>query len=366
MSGPRVALVVHEARRSGPPLYALGVVGWLAEHTDLDLAVVLLEDGPLRAAFATLVPTEVWQPGSPAATGLLAGADLVYVNTAVSARALRAEGLRPPIVVTHVHELEVGLRYWLPAEDHDWMVAHTDRFLVGPDVAAENLVRNHGVPRAKIGRVPYFVPPGDAAADPAAVRAVLGAGPDTVLIGACGAREWRKAPDLFAHVAHEAVRRAPGRDLRFVWVGSAPPTAPHWDEAADLALLGLGDRLRYVEDQVAIDAWLGALDVYALTSREDDFPLACLTAASHGVPVVTFDGGGMADFVAASGGGRVVPYPEVEALAAEVVALAGDPDQRARLGAAARAEVEAHHRLEHGATRVAEELGTLLAAGPRR
>lgn len=361
MTPPTVTFVVHEARRSGPPLYALGVLGWLAAHTDLACRVVLLEDGPLRPAFAALARTEVWRPGAPAASALLADADLVYVNTAVSSRALRTEGLRPPVVVTHVHELEVGLRYWLPAEDHAWMVGHTDRFLVGPDVAADNLVRNHGVPRAKIGQVPYFVPPGEGVPDPARVRDELGAGPGTVLVGACGAREWRKAPDLFAYVAHAAVTLAPELDLRFVWVGSAPPTAPHWDEAADLALLGLGDRLQYVDDQVAIDDWLAALDLYALTSREDDFPLACLTAAAHGVPVVTFDGGGMADFVTASGGGRVVPYPRVEALAAEVVALARDAGERSRAGAAARREVDAHHRLEHGAEAVARELNTLVA-----
>ncbi|MBL8778116.1 MAG: glycosyltransferase family 4 protein [Acidimicrobiales bacterium] len=359
MSDPSVCFLVHEGRRSGPPLYALGVVGWLAEHTDLELSVVLVEGGPLTAEFAAHGPTRVWADGPDAALALVDAADIVYVNTAISVQPLRERGRRPPVVVTHVHELEVGLRYWLPAADHDWMIEITDRYLVGPDCAADNLVRRHGIPRDKIAQVPYFVPSGSGPSGRDAVRRSLGVGPDTVLVGTCGGREWRKAPDLFAHAAWEATRAAPGLDLGFVWVGAPLPSSRHWDEAADLALLDLGDRLLYVGDQADIDPWLGAFDLYALCSREDDFPLACLTAASFGVPVVTFDGGGMADLVRDSGGGRVVPYPEVESLAAELVALAGDPGERTAMGTRVAAHVATHHQLDRCGTRVAAELTAL-------
>lgn len=361
MTPLRVCVVVHEGRRSGPPLFALGVVDRLAHRDDLDLSVVLLEGGELVADFAARCPTEVRSEDDAGASALLRAADVVYVNTAVSIRALREEGYRPPAVVTHVHELEIGLRYWLSPEDHRWLLAETDRFLVGPDCAEENLVRHHGVHRAKIGRVPYFVPPGSGTAHRDAVRRALGAGPDAVVVGACGAREWRKAPDLFAQVAWWVWRQAPDLDLRFVWVGSPLPSGPHWDEDAELALLGLGDRLRYVDDQADIDAWLAAFDLYALTSREDDFPLACLTACSFGVPVVTFDTGGMADLARASGGGRVVPYPEVERLAAELVELARSDADRERLGDRIARFVADHHDLDRSADVLAGELLGVVA-----
>lgn len=355
-----MCFLVHEGRRSGPPIYALDVIGWLAANTDLDLGVVLLEGGPLEAEFAARCPTRVHATDPDDALSLIDEADLVYVNTAVSIRLLRETGRRPPRIVTHVHELEVGLRYWLPAADHDFLVAESDRFLVGPRVAADNLVRNHGVPRDKIGQVAYFVPTGSTVPSGAGPRRALGAEDTTVLVGMCGAREWRKAPDLFAYLAWECRRLAPGTDLRFAWVGSAIPTGPHWDEAGDQDLLGLGPRLAFVEDQDEIDPWLAAFDLYALTSREDNFPLACLTACSFGVPAVTFDGGGIADFVRESGGGRVVPYPEVDAMAAAVVALAHDRDERRRLGDRAARYVAAHHGIDRGARQVADEIRALV------
>lgn len=361
MTARRVTMVVHEGRRSGPPLFALGVIDRLARRDDLDLSVVLLAGGELVEDFAARCPTRVVTEDAAGAEALLRGADVVYVNTAVSIRALRESGHHPPAVVTHVHELDIGLRYWLAPDDHRWLLDETDRFLVGPDCAEDNLVRHHGVPRAKIGRVPYFVPPGSGTARRDAVRRDLDAGPDTVVVGACGAREWRKAPDLFAQVAWRACHDAPDLDLRFVWVGSPLPSGPHWDEDADLALLGLGDRLRYVDDRADIDAWLAAFDLYALTSREDDFPLACLTACSFGVPVVTFDTGGMADLARESGGGLVVPYPEVERLASELVGLARSPAERTRLGERLARHVAEHHDLDRSADVLARELLGVVA-----
>lgn len=352
--------IVHEGRRSGPPIYALHVVGWLAANTDLDLGVVLAEGGPLESEFAAHCPTRDHATDPAGALALLDDADLVYVNTAISIQLLRNTGRRPPRVLTHVHELEVGLRYWLPPADHDLMIELSDRFLVGPRVAVDNLVRNHGVPRDKIGRVAYFVPPGVSVPSGAEPRRALGIGDDTVLVGVCGAREWRKAPDLFADLAWECRRLDPNLDLRFVWVGSPIPTGPHWDEAGERELLGLGDHLQFVGDQTDIDPWLAAFDVYALTSREDNFPLACLTACAFGVPAVAFDGGGIAELLADADGGRVVRYPEVDTMATEVVALANDRVLRHDLGNRVRAHVAAHHGLVHGARQVADEIKALV------
>lgn len=111
MTGPRVRMILHEARRSGPPIYALGVLSWLRANTDLDLGVILVEGGPLTSELAALCPTAVHAEDPDAALRLLDEADVVYVNTAISIQLLRHTGRRPPLVLTHVHELEVGLRY---------------------------------------------------------------------------------------------------------------------------------------------------------------------------------------------------------------------------------------------------------------
>jgi glycosyltransferase involved in cell wall biosynthesis len=102
-------------------------------------------------------------------------------------------------------------------------------------------------------------------------------------------------------------------------------------------------------------------DIFALTSREDCFPLVCLTAAQLGTPIVCFDNGGIPELLEACDGGRVVPYPDLSAMADAVQDLAADPAGRAAAGDRARAHVLAHHQLDATGTRVAAELRAMLA-----
>lgn len=361
--GPRTVVVVHDAQRTGPPIYALDLLRWLAAHTDLDVAVVLVEGGPLEADFAAVGPTVLLAESPAVAAEALAAADLVYVNTAASIRALAVTGVRPRRVLSHVHELDVALRHYLPAEDHDLLIEVTDRFLVGPECARRNLIEHHDVPAASIGRVPYFVPQ-HAPPDPTAastVRHDLGLSPDTVVIGACGTRDWRKAPDVFAQLAWELRRRDLGVPLHFLWLGSPIASVEHWDEATDMALLGLEGHLGFIEHQSDPLRWMAAFDVFVLTSREDTFPLVCLEAGSLGLPIVCFDNGGIPELVAASDGGRVVPFLDVPALADAVEALVLDAGLRREQGQNLRAHIEANHGIDRCAGLVADEIRRMAA-----
>jgi glycosyltransferase involved in cell wall biosynthesis len=356
---PAVVFLVHEARRTGPPVYALELVRWLAADTELDLSVVLLDGGPLRDAFARSVPTRMI--GDPATPRVLAEADLVYVNTATSIRGLRSTGVRPRRVITHVHELEIGLRHYLSAEDYDLMVDITDRFVVGPEVARANLVESHGFDPATIAAVPYFPPRHEGVAPTGpAPRERLGLDPATRLIGACGSRDWRKAPDLFAQLAWELGRRDLPDPVHFVWVGDPNPSVDHWDAATDLALLGVEDRVDLVGQQPDPLRWIAEFDVFAMTSRDDTFPLVCLEAGSLGVPVVCFESGGIPDLLAASGGGASVAYADVTAMADRVEELLRDEGLRRRRGDALRAHVTSHHAVDRCAGLIAAEIEALL------
>lgn len=355
-------MVVHEARRSGPPIYALHLLRWLAQHADLDLRVLLLDGGDLEADLADVCPTETFSADPAGSRRALAEADVVYVNTAVAGRALAGIPERPRSVLTHIHELEIGLRYWLPRHHHDLLFSLTDRFLVGPACAAENLVQRHGVAPDRIGRVPYFVPPEEPGGTPAMpFRVEAGIAPDAVVIGACGVREWRKGPDLFAHVVWELERRRLDVALEYVWFGSAIASVPHWSQEVDLALLGLEGRIRFIEHGPAPERVWRDFDVFVLSSREDTFPLACLGAAGDGVPPVCFEAGGIPELVRDSGGGgRVVPYGDVRRMADEIEVLAMDAELRAALGARVRRHVEKHHQIEQAAPVVRDEIERLL------
>ena len=343
--------MVHEAQRTGPPIYALHLVSWLSAHTDLDISIVLLEGGPLVEEFGTRCSTStitVAAADDPNATRqLLEEADVVYVNTAVSIAGLTAARALPRTVVSHVHELDIGLRHYLAPDLHDALMDLTDRFVVGPQVARDNLVERHGVDPERIDRVPYFVPPQpDAAALSPDPRHETGIDPASFVVGGCGTRDWRKAPDLFVHLAWELQRRPLPTSVRSVWVGSAIPTEPHWDERTELALCGLTGEVAFFPHQALPQQWMAVYDVFALTSREDCFPLVCLEAGALGVPIVCFDNGGIPELLADCDGGIVVPYPDVNAMADAVERLARDHELRRAMGARLRGHVLAHHQID--------------------
>jgi glycosyltransferase involved in cell wall biosynthesis len=89
-----------------------------------------------------------------------------------------------------------------------------------------------------------------------------------------------------------------------------------------------------------------------------------LDAASLGKPVVCFgDAGGTPEFVE-NDAGAVVPYLDLEAMAAAVTRLVDDRDLRVRLGETGRRKVLERHDIGVGAPQIARTLGEIMARQP--
>jgi glycosyltransferase involved in cell wall biosynthesis len=76
-------------------------------------------------------------------------------------------------------------------------------------------------------------------------------------------------------------------------------------------------------------------------TRFEGSSLVTLEAMAHGAAVVATRAGGIPDKIADGETGRLVEPGDVPALAEAIVALARDPAERRRLGAAARQRVHA-------------------------
>lgn len=92
--------------------------------------------------------------------------------------------------------------------------------------------------------------------------------------------------------------------------------------------------------------FLQELDLFAMISEPAGCPNASLEAMSAGLPVIATDHGGAAEQVIDGVTGRVVPRGDPAAFAEAVVALAHDPEKRARFGAAGRERIAAEFSLE--------------------
>jgi glycosyltransferase involved in cell wall biosynthesis len=108
-----------------------------------------------------------------------------------------------------------------------------------------------------------------------------------------------------------------------------------------------------------ITPYFAAADIFALTSREDPFPLVSMEAMSFGLPVVAFEGAGGAPELIGDQAGVVVPHLDLAAMAEAVTKLANDPQRREALGEGAMRSVATDFSPE----RYAEQLLGLAEAG---
>lgn len=391
---PSVLFVGHGADRTGPPVFLANLQRWLSSHATVDFATVLARGGPLLEQYRSWGPVRVLDPrwtlprvtqqglariGRPGAASAVRSrrdewhlrdwhdAPLVYVNTASPAtlRVLAAVP-RSATVVAHVHELEVALRYQLDDAERALLLDRPDQFVAASQAVADNLVEHHGVDPCRIEVHHEFVEPVDPVADDdrRRLRAGHGIDPDAFVVAGSGMTEWRKGPDLFVGLA-SAVRRRTGRPLAFVWVGGATAGPEWWPLDHEARHRGVDDIVRFVGGQDDPGGWFRLCDAFALTSREDAFPLAALEAATAAVPVATFDTGGMVEFVVAGQCGAVVPYPDLDGFAAVLAGWADDPGEPRRLGDAAARQARSHHITEVAAPGLLHLLQHLLEGRPR-
>ncbi|MFL6588458.1 MAG: glycosyltransferase family 4 protein, partial [Luteimonas sp.] len=161
-----------------------------------------------------------------------------------------------------------------------------------------------------------------------------------------GSLGWRKGTDLFVQIARR-IAMDEGRDnMRFLWVGGNRGDREASEFRHDGDLLGLGTHCRLIHASGDVSDHYCAMDVFALTSREDPYPLVMLEAGAHGLPVVAFDGSGGAVEFTRAGTGACVPYLDVDAFARELMRLRDSPMAVQALGATARRQVAEAHDIE--------------------
>jgi len=134
----------------------------------------------------------------------------------------------------------------------------------------------------------------------------------------------------FVRAAHRAVVAEP--TLQFLIAGSGPPAFVQ-RVRSEIASGPAAERIRLVPPQDEIWPLLAAVDVVALATRwPDPLPRVVMEAMAAALPVVAYDGGGVAEMVAAGETGIVLPSGNVEDLGAAMLELAGDEELRRRFG----------------------------------
>lgn len=177
------------------------------------------------------------------------------------------------------------------------------------------------------------------------VRVELGLSPETPLVGMIAHLTPWKGHERFLSIARAVSDAVPA--TRFMVVGGpiyeTEGRAGYAESLRRRAVeLGLADRVFFLGARDDVPNLLAALDVLVhCPTAPEPFGRVLAEAMAVGRPVVAAACGGIPEIVRDGEAGYLVPPLDVPAFTAAVVRLLGDPELRARLGAAGRGRAEA-------------------------
>lgn len=365
---------------NGAAMVLLHLLRWTKANGSRPFSLLLVRQAENTREFTDVAPTWIsekshWCPGGLRSQGLKAlgfeslarraeHADLhrfisrcppalIYLNAFAASNFRLIEMLDSNIpMLTHVHEF--GLLFLAQGKSMTGRIlSRTQRFIACSGAVKKNLIEKHGIAPERIDVVHESIAVADVHAQRsrAEVLQELDFPDDSFLILGCGRAGWNKGTDVFIQLARVVCQQQ--SRARFAWVG-APATWEIPELEHDVRSMGLSDRLHFVGPSQKSADYLSAADVFALTSREDSFPLVCLEAAALGKPIVCFaDAGGMPEFVE-NDCGFIAPYLDVNTMAQHVMSLLDCPGCREKMGSIARRKVAERHDVSIAAPKIAQ------------
>ena len=218
-----------------------------------------------------------------------------YINSLVQPYVLRQARRFGVECVVHSHEMEHML--WEMEEEDARNLVEYPRLVVACSDASADVLRQLGRRGAlEVCRETVALQDVVSSAEGArAVRRRLNVDDGTFLWAMSGSIDPNKNPIAFMDAAREMARR--GRDAHFMWLGGGGRGYRPYVEGRS-ELLGLGGRVSWVGAR-RDDYYdhLNAADGFVLTSLRDSFPLVMIEAAALGKPIVSFNSGGVREFV---------------------------------------------------------------------
>lgn len=346
----KVLFVSHSACRTGAPLCLLRLCEELSKLPDFECWMVLKTGGELEDEFAKVVPT--LHVGDLVHAGLCPWSDtpwavasrfreyasdgIAVCNTMAVSHFHEALGAAGTPILSWIHELPTFIDILGGDEAIARVKAASRRTIVPADVVRDALVSGFGVDRDRVQTVRYGLDARtpDVSREEArrTVRAELGLPDDARLVLGCGTIDLRKGADLFVQVGVRALAEVgAGENTWFVWFGKVvDKDFARWIQH-DAEVAGVADRVVFAGVREDLTPYLCAADLFLLTSREDPCPFANLEAMEAALPVVAFANSGGAPEVL-GGGGVVVPYVDVVAMADAVRKILSDPDALLEMG----------------------------------
>jgi glycosyltransferase involved in cell wall biosynthesis len=239
------------------------------------------------------------------------------------------------------------------------LMNHSDRV-----VAMSNDIRSRAIGLYGIEREIDIVPHGIATpVFPQGSRSDFGFAEDDVVLITIGRLIRRKNLENLL----EVIARIDAQQVKLAIVGDGP-LRQSLEETAREA--GIGEQVRFLGYVSEEAKWqlLRIADAYVSTALHEGFGIVFLEAMEAGLPIVTYDEGGQADFLADGETAFLVPLGHTETFVESLLRLFRDPLLRRRMGEHGRRAVVDYH-IDRSAARfrrIYAEAADRFAAATRR
>jgi glycosyltransferase involved in cell wall biosynthesis len=197
-----------------------------------------------------------------------------------------------------------------------------------------------------------------------AARRKLALPEDAVLVVFAGVLRREKNVITLLRAWELVERSAPGRDLRLVILGAADNPSNSNEEELRRFVSDRGLRsVTFTGFVRNVDEYLVAADCFAFPSLVEGMPMALLEAMATGLPVVVSGIEEHRQLVISEEVGLVVDPTDHEALAASLLLLFDDPEQRARLAHRALRRIDEGFSNEQSVSRIEGVLREVAEVG---
>ncbi|MCQ9640306.1 glycosyltransferase family 4 protein [Chryseobacterium sp. WG14] len=373
MNTKKILFISHEASLSGAPILVLDLIKRLKkEKENYIIDVLLIRGGELYEEFAkvsnqivvahyhlqsfsflkrnlkriqSLVfrKTETQQDKIDKITNILLenNYDLVYGNTMESLIwALPFYKKNIPTIVA-IHELSFGIESTYSKEFVLENISNITQIIAGSQAVADNLITKYNANPQKVTAVHSFV---DTALtiqkDKDTLRSELNIKNNELIIGIASSQELRKGTDMVPMLVQK-IKQKTDLEFKFINLGGNSKSPAVRCAKLDAEKLGIENSMIFIDHNKTPNDYINIFDIFILMSREDPFPLVMLTAAKLKKPIIAFEkSGGAVEFLE-NDHGVLIPYLDLEVMAAKVVTLMLNSSLRETYGE------NIHHRLEN-------------------
>lgn len=347
----KVLFISHNASRSGAPIYLYRLINWLVENHSINASILFIDGGEMQNEFYFCDNRWIWnsfQHDKSIYRKIIgkvslkwkkklyqnnlifriqkAKPQLIVANTIISIPLSNrfAEELKIPTIAI-IHEMKFSAKTYYSEFLIPEYFKKVDHFITVAKDIKIFIQEYFKINEKKISLIHPFITNNNIVS-----KCVNNS---EFVVGFSGYGNWQKGFFLLPLLI--SILAKFDKQLKFLWVGHIP-------ELEKSQLLHILKQLNLNSSFISTghvsdtSRFYSQMDVFVLLSIEDSFPLACIEASSHGIPIVCFEKSGGACDLAINGAGFIVPFLDVNIMTEVILKLKSDHTLRISTGKYAR------------------------------